>query len=200
MDGFTAGTVVLIILAILVIVILAKGIRIIQQSEVMIIERLGRYHKTLHSGINVIIPIIDQPRSILWRYAQEIPGAGVVVRHVSKDRIDLRETVYDFPKQNVITRDNIVTEINALIYFQIMDPVRSVYEISNLPQAIEKLTQTSLRNVIGDLDLDQTLTSRDTINSRLREILDEATNKWGVKVNRVELQDINPPRDIRDAM
>ena len=173
MDGFTAGTVVLIILAILVIVILAKGIRIIQQSEVMIIERLGRYHKTLHSGINVIIPIIDQPRSILWRYAQEIPGAGVVVRHVSKDRIDLRETVYDFPKQNVITRDNIVTEINALIYFQIMDPVRSVYEISNLPQAIEKLTQTSLRNVIGDLDLDQTLTSRDTINSRLREILDE---------------------------
>ena len=129
----------LIILAILVIVILAKGIRIIQQSEVMIIERLGRYHKTLHSGINVIIPIIDQPRSILWRYAQEIPGAGVVVRHVSKDRIDLRETVYDFPKQNVITRDNIVTEINALIYFQIMDPVRSVYEISNLPQAIEKL-------------------------------------------------------------
>ena len=185
MDGFTAGTVVLIILIILVVAILAKGIRIIQQSEVMIIERLGRYHKTLHSGINIIIPIIDQPRSILWRYAQEIPGAGVVVRH---------------PKQNVITRDNIVTEINALIYFQIMDPVRSVYEISNLPQAIEKLTQTSLRNVIGDLDLDQTLTSRDTINSRLREILDEATNKWGVKVNRVELQDINPPRDIRDAM
>ena len=200
MDGFTAGTVVLIILAILVIVILAKGIRIIQQSEVMIIERLGRYHKTLHSGINVIIPIIDQPRSILWRYAQEIPGAGVVVRHVSKDRIDLRETVYDFPKQNVITRDNIVTEINALIYFQIMDPVRSVYEISNLPQAIEKLTQTSLRNVIGDLDLDQTLTSRDTINSRLREILDEATNKWGVKVNRVELQDITPPESVRVAM
>ena len=190
----------LVILAILVVAILAKGIRIIQQSEVMIIERLGRYHKTLHSGINIIIPIIDQPRSILWRYTQEIPGAGVVVRHVSKERIDLRETVYDFPKQNVITRDNIVTEINALIYFQIMDPVRSVYEISNLPQAIEKLTQTSLRNVIGDLDLDQTLTSRDTINSRLREILDEATNKWGVKVNRVELQDINPPRDIRDAM
>lgn len=200
METITAGTVVLVILAILVVAILAKGIRIIQQSEVMIIERLGRYHKTLHSGINIIIPIIDQPRSILWRYTQEIPGAGVVVRHVSKERIDLRETVYDFPKQNVITRDNIVTEINALIYFQIMDPVRSVYEISNLPQAIEKLTQTSLRNVIGDLDLDQTLTSRDTINSRLREILDEATNKWGVKVNRVELQDINPPRDIRDAM
>lgn len=200
MDGITAGTIVLIILVILVVAILAKGIRIIQQSEVMIIERLGRYHKTLHSGINIIIPIIDQPRSILWRYAQEIPGGGVVVRHLTKERIDLRETVYDFPKQNVITRDNVVTEINALLYFQVMDPVRSVYEISNLPQAIEKLTQTSLRNVIGEMDLDQTLTSRDTINSRLREILDEATNKWGVKVNRVELQDITPPRDIRDAM
>lgn len=200
MEGITAGTIVLLILVILVVAILAKGIRIIQQSEVMIIERLGRYHKTLHSGINIIIPIIDQPRSILWRYAQEIPGAGVVVRHLSKERIDLRETVYDFPKQNVITRDNVVTEINALLYFQVMDPVRSVYEISNLPQAIEKLTQTSLRNVIGEMDLDQTLTSRDTINSRLREILDEATNKWGVKVNRVELQDITPPRDIRDAM
>ncbi|MDD4820420.1 MAG: SPFH/Band 7/PHB domain protein, partial [Flavobacteriales bacterium] len=200
MEGFTVGTIVLVALAIFAIVILAKGIRIVQQSEVMIIERLGRYHKTLHSGINVIIPIIDQPRSILWRFSQEIPNGGFIVRHIAKERIDLRETVYDFPKQNVITRDNIVTEINALIYFQVMDPVRSVYEISNLPQAIEKLTQTSLRNVIGDLDLDQTLTSRDTINSRLREILDEATNKWGVKVNRVELQDINPPRDIRDAM
>ncbi|MDG1146483.1 MAG: paraslipin, partial [Flavobacteriales bacterium] len=116
------------------------------------------------------------------------------------DRIDLREAVYDFPKQNVITRDNIVTEINALIYFQIMDPVRAVYEIANLPQAIEKLTQTSLRNVIGEMDLDDTLSSRDTINSKLQEILDDATNKWGVKVNRVELQDINPPLDIRAAM
>lgn len=193
------ATLVLVALVLFAIFILAKGIRIVQQSEVMIIERLGKYHKTLNSGINVIIPIVDKPRNILWRYTIETAN-GVIVKHVSKERIDLRETVYDFPKQNVITRDNIVTEINALIYFQIMDPVRSVYEISNLPQAIEKLTQTSLRNVIGDLDLDQTLTSRDTINSRLREILDEATNKWGVKVNRVELQDINPPRDIRDAM
>jgi regulator of protease activity HflC (stomatin/prohibitin superfamily) len=126
---------------------------------------------------------------------------GNTLIHYSKeDRIDLREAVYDFPKQNVITRDNIVTEINALIYFQIMDPVRAVYEIANLPQAIEKLTQTSLRNVIGEMDLDDTLSSRDTINSKLQEILDDATNKWGVKVNRVELQDINPPLDIRAAM
>jgi regulator of protease activity HflC (stomatin/prohibitin superfamily) len=125
---------------------------------------------------------------------------NTIVRYVKENRIDLREAVYDFPKQNVITRDNIVTEINALIYFQIMDPIRAVYEIANLPQAIEKLTQTSLRNVIGEMDLDDTLSSRDTINTKLQEILDDATNKWGVKVNRVELQDINPPMDIREAM
>lgn len=188
------------LLAIFVVVLLIKGIRIVQQSETMIIERLGKYHSTLPSGINIIIPIVDRPREIMWRMTVEAPDGRVMARHIQKSRIDLRETVYDFPKQNVITRDNIVTEINALIYFQIMDPVRAVYEISNLPQAIEKLTQTSLRNVIGELDLDQTLTSRDVINNKLREILDDATNKWGVKVNRVELQDINPPRDIRDAM
>ena len=112
----------------------------------------------------------------------------------------MRETVYDFPRQSVITKDNVVTEINAILYFQIVDPMRAMYEIQNLPDAIEKLTQTSLRNIIGEMDLDETLTSRDTINNKLRIILDEATNKWGVKVNRVELQDINPPRDIRDAM
>ena len=114
--------------------------------------------------------------------------------------MDLRETVFDFPKQGVITKDNVVTEINALIYFQIIDPVKAVYEINNLPNAIEKLTQTTLRNVIGELELDECLTSRDTINMKLRSILDEATNKWGVKVNRVELQDINPPVDIKEAM
>ena len=114
--------------------------------------------------------------------------------------IDLREQVYDFPSQQVITKDNVTTEINALLYFQIVDPKKSVYEIDNLPNAIEKLTQTSLRNVIGELELDETLTSRDTINSRLQSILDEATNKWGVKVNRVELQDITPPESVREAM
>jgi len=108
--------------------------------------------------------------------------------------------VYDFPKQNVITKDNVVTEINAILYFQVIDPVKAVYEISNLPDAIEKLTQTTLRNVCGDMNLDETLTSRDTINSKLRSVLDDASHKWGVKVNRVELQDINPPHDIRDAM
>ena len=117
-----------------------------------------------------------------------------------ENRIDLRETVYDFPRQNVITKDNVSININALLYFQVTDPYKAVYEISNLPEAIEKLTQTSLRNIIGELTLDYTLTSRDIINAKLRDILDEATDKWGVKVNRVELQEILPPEEIRTAM
>lgn len=187
------------VLVLLVIFVISKGLLIVQQSETVIIERLGKYYKTLSSGINLIVPFIDKARPMTARLT--MPGAkGMTVRFVSVSRIDLRETVYDFPRQSVITRDNVVTEINAILYFQVVDPVRAVYEISNLPQAIEMLTQTSLRNVIGEMDLDETLTSRDTINNKLRDILDEATNKWGVKVNRVELQDINPPRDIRDAM
>tara|TARA_B100000497_G_C7693193_1_gene422192 strand:- start:2112 stop:3098 length:987 start_codon:yes stop_codon:yes gene_type:complete len=192
--------IILSFLSIFVIFLLAKGIRIVKQSEAMIIERLGKYHKTLESGINIIIPIIDQPRQISWRYSETGFNGDVISVFKMRDRIDLRENVYDFPKQNVITRDNVVTEINALIYFQIMDPIKSVYEIGNLPSAIEKLTQTTLRNVVGELDLDQSLSSRDTINTKLRTILDDATNKWGVKVNRVELQDINPPQEIREAM
>ncbi|MEY4478652.1 MAG: hypothetical protein RL276_957 [Bacteroidota bacterium] len=188
------------VLALLVAVLLAKGIRIVKQSEAMIVERLGKYHRTLESGINVIIPVIDRPRQINWRYTETGFNGEIISIFKLQDRIDLRENVYDFPKQNVITRDNVVTEINALIYFQIVDPLKSVYEIGNLPNAIEKLTQTTLRNVVGEMDLDECLSSRDTINAKLRAILDDATNKWGVKVNRVELQDINPPLAIRDAM
>jgi regulator of protease activity HflC (stomatin/prohibitin superfamily) len=191
---------VLIAIAILAILFTSAGIRIVQQSETVIIERLGKYHKTLQAGINIIIPIVDRPRTIIWRFNKEgYDGRAYAVKR-AVNKIDLRETVYDFPKQNVITKDNVVTEINAILYFQVMDPVKSVYEISNLPDAIEKLTQTTLRNVIGDMNLDETLTSRDTINSKLRNVLDDASHKWGVKVNRVELQDINPPHDIRDAM
>lgn len=187
-------------LSLLVAVLLAKGIRIVKQSEAMIVERLGKYHRTLESGINVIIPVIDRPRQINWRYTETGFNGEIISIFKLQDRIDLRENVYDFPKQNVITKDNVVTEINALIYFQIMDPLKAVYEIGNLPNAIEKLTQTTLRNVVGEMDLDECLSSRDTINAKLRAILDDATNKWGVKVNRVELQDINPPLAIRDAM
>ncbi|MDH6344290.1 regulator of protease activity HflC (stomatin/prohibitin superfamily) [Parabacteroides sp. PFB2-12] len=193
-------TVILALIALFIIVFAAMGFKIIQQSETMVIERLGKYSRTLSSGINIIWPIIDKPRDIMWRYLREGVNGNTVVRKVNVTKIDLRETVYDFPRQNVITKDNVVTEINAILYFQITDPVKAVYEIANLPDAIEKLTQTTLRNVIGEMDLDQTLTSRDTINSKLRAVLDDATHKWGVKVNRVELQDINPPHDIRDAM
>lgn len=188
------------VLALLVVAFGAVGLKIVQQSEVVIIERLGKYSRTLSSGINIIWPFIDRPRSIMWRYVTEGLDGRKMVYFKELNRIDLRETVYDFPKQNVITKDNVVVQINAVLYFQIMDSVKAVYEISNLPDAIEKLTQTTLRNVIGELELDESLSSRDTINTKLRSILDDATNKWGVKVNRVELQDINPPADIQAAM
>jgi regulator of protease activity HflC (stomatin/prohibitin superfamily) len=196
----SAGTIILGLFALFVVFLIAKGVRIIQQSEAMVIERFGKYRATLTAGFNIIIPVFDKPREIISRLTRDLPDGNKYVQFIKKERLDLRETVFDFPKQNVITKDNVMTEINALLYFQIMDPVKAMYEIENLPMAIEKLTQTTLRNVIGELDLDECLTSRDTINGKLRTILDEASHKWGVKVNRVELQDINPPRDIREAM
>lgn len=187
-------------IAFIVIIFAFNGLKIIRQGETKVIERLGRYHSTLQSGINIIWPIIDRPRKVYTRYVvSNYRGESVTVIRMS-DVIDLREQVYDFPEQSVITKDNVTTRINALLYFQVTDPFKSVYEIENLPNAIEKLTQTTLRNIIGELELDETLTSRDTINSRLREVLDDATNKWGVKVNRVELQDITPPESVRNAM
>lgn len=196
----TSTLITLSVLAVFVVFLLAKGIRIVKQSEAIIIERLGKYHRTLESGFNLIIPVFDRPRPISWRYSETGFNGEPIAIFKMRDSIDLRENAYDFPKQNVITLDNVVTEINALIYFQIMDPLKAIYEIGNLPNAIEKLTQTTLRNVVGEMSLDECLSSRDTINTKLRSILDDATNKWGVKVNRVELQDINPPREIRDAM
>ena len=192
--------IILGIIAAMTIIYVLSGFKIIQQSETRVIERLGKYNRTLSSGINIIWPILDKTRKIMIRYvAIDRTGRNVVVMKES-DVIDLREQVYDFPEQNVITKDNVTTRINALLYFQITDPVKAVYEIENLPNAIEKLTQTTLRNVIGELELDETLTSRDTINSKLRAVLDDATNKWGVKVNRVELQDITPPESVKKAM
>lgn len=182
---------VLVVLLLLALLIIKKTLVIIPQSETRIIERLGKYHATLSPGINFIIPFIDQPKSMIAMHRG---------RYVSTTDIDLREQVYDFDKQNVITKDNVQTQINALLYFQIVDPFKAVYEINNLPNAIEKLTQTTLRNIIGELELDQTLTSRDTINTKLRAVLDDATNKWGIKVNRVELQDITPPESVLQAM
>lgn len=183
---------VVLVLIILVVLYILSGIKIVSQSETMIVERLGKYNRTLTAGINVIFPVIERAKDTIIRRQ-----SGSIARTT---RIDMREQVYDFDKQSVITKDNVMTEINALLYFQIVDPMKAVYEIQNLPVAIEKLTQTTLRNVVGEMELDETLTSRDTINSKLRNVLDDATNKWGVKVNRVELQDITPPESIRRTM
>src|SRR5574344_1908343 len=181
----------LIVLVICVLVLAKMSIVIIPQSETKIIERLGKYYATLKPGVNIISPFVDRAKDIV---------AMVRGRYVYTNNIDLREQVYDFPSQNVITKDNVQTEINALLYFQIVDPFKAVYEINNLPNAIEKLTQTTLRNIIGELEPEETLTSRDTINTKLRSVLDDATNKWGIKVNRVELQDITPPESVLQAM
>lgn len=178
-------------LLVLAVSIIAKGTRIVQQSQCIVLERLGRYSRTLHGGFNVIIPFIDSPRSMYW-----VSNGAIYLN----ERLDLRETVLDVPEQAVITRDNVSISIDALMYIQVIDPVKAVYEIANLPLAVAQLAQTSLRNVIGEMDLDETLASRDTINAKLKAILDEATDKWGTKVNRVELKNISPPKEIQSAM
>ncbi len=158
-------------------VMTGMSFRIIRPYEKGLVERLGKYQRTLDSGLNVILPFFD-----------------TVIK------VDMREVVLDVPSQMVITKDNVGVEVDAVIYAQVTDPVRSRYEIANYIYAATKLAQTNLRNIIGDMELDQSLTSRDAINTQLREVLDTATDKWGVRVNRVELQRIDPPQDITDAM
>lgn len=189
------------VLAVIVLVLLLQGFYLIRQSEAMVFERFGRFHMVLGPGPHFVMPFVDRPHEAFWTFIV-FDETTKKYKRIAKivHRIDLRESVYDFPKQNVITKDNVTMEINALLYYQITDPKAAIYEVSNLPEAIEKLTQTTLRNVIGSMDLDESLVSRDQINEKLRIILDEATDKWGVKVNRVELQEVNPPHDIRQAM
>ncbi|MDP3487927.1 MAG: SPFH domain-containing protein, partial [Bacillota bacterium] len=178
MPDINVAAILLYVVAMLVFIVALSSIRVIRQSTVGVVERLGSYNRTLPNGLHFAIPFIDRVLPL----------------------IDIREHVMDYPPQPVITKDNVTMQIDTVIYYQITDPVRSTYEISNLRGAIEKLTQTTIRNVIGELALDETLTSRERINAQLRLILDEATDKWGVKVNRVELKSIDPPRDIKDAM
>lgn len=185
---------------IFLIVFIVSSVLLVKQAEAVVIERFGCYSRILGPGLHLIIPFMERSRRVFWTYVRCSSDNKYYRFSVSLDRIDLREAVYDFPKQNVITKDNVTMEINALLYYQITDPKAAVYELANLPEAIEKLTQTTLRNVIGSLDLDESLVSRDQINEKLRIILDEATDKWGVKVNRVELQEVNPPTDIKIAM
>ncbi|GAG24794.1 unnamed protein product, partial [marine sediment metagenome] len=195
---FNTFLIVFVVLVVFLLITLAQATYLVRQSEVIMVERFGKFNVILKSGLHFIIPFIDRTRKVLWTFVKEDPRGRVMYRYSEfVERIDLREAVYDFPKQNVITKDNVTMEINALLYYQITDPKRAIYEVANLPQAIEKLTQTTLRNIIGSMDLDETLSSRDQVNEKLRIILDEATDKWGVKVNRVELQEVNPPGDIR---
>ena len=191
----------LLLLIILVAVLFAiKGCIIVEQQEVVIIQRLGKYKETLSAGLNFIVPFIDAPKIVSKKVTESYRNGATSSYMQSTTRIDLRETVCDFPRQSVITKDNVSISINAVLYFQIFNPEKSVYGVENLYEAIEKLTQTTLRQLIGKLDLQETLTSRDKINSELSEILDNASDKWGVKVNRIELQDITPPADIQAAM
>lgn len=181
----------LVVVILVVIFIIAKGIIIVQQSQEVIVEQLGTYHKTLTPGLSILIPIFQTPRDAYW----VTNGAF----HLTS-RIDKRETVLDVPEQNVITKDNVSILIDAIMYVQIVDSKRALYEVANLPMAVMQLAQTSLRSLIGEMELDATLSSRDHINVKLKTILDEATDKWGLKVNRVELRNIQPPREIQEAM
>jgi len=166
-----------ILFAFIVFVIVLRGIQIIRPYQKGLVERLGRYQRTLDSGLNIVVPVIEK-----------------VIK------VDMREQVVDVPPQSVITKDNVVVEVDAVIYYEITDPVKVTYNVANFYMAATKLAQTNLRNLIGDLALDESLTSRETINTKLRQILDDATDKWGTRVSRVELQRIEPPSDVTEAM
>jgi regulator of protease activity HflC (stomatin/prohibitin superfamily) len=176
--GSTVVLIVVFLLAVFVLVTLAKSVRIVPQARAGIVERLGRYNRTLDPGLTVVVPFVDRVLPL----------------------IDLREQVVSFPPQPVITQDNLVVSIDTVIYYQVTDPKAATYEIANYIQGIEQLTVTTLRNVIGGMDLERTLTSREEINNALRGVLDEATGKWGIRVNRVELKAIDPPPSIQDSM
>lgn len=168
---------------------------IVRNAQTIILERLGKYHRTLAPGINFKLPFFDAPRKVFWSY-----DTNEGRKYLSDNRIDLREKVYNFPRQFVITQDNVAMEITALVYYQIIDAKKAVYGVEDLPLAIESITQTTLRNIIGTMHLDETLVSRDKINSDLCKVLDVAANKWGVHITRVELQEVTPPKDICDSM
>lgn len=181
-------------------VILAKSIRIIGQAEVMVVERLGRFNRLARSGLNILIPFVERPRTIDVRYFEsDVTGLKKMIAS-STARIDLREQVLNFPSQPVITKDNVTIDIDAVMYYRVADPQKATYAVQNLPYALETLTRTTLRNIVGDIELDQTLASRDMINRKMREVIEEASIGWGVDVTRVELQSIEPPRDIQQSM
>src|ERR687886_1662795 len=179
----------LFFVAIFLLVIVAKTVKIVPQATVMIIERFGRFSRLAESGLNIIVPFLDKPRGVYWTNVR--PGLT---------SIDLREQFIDLPPQPVITRDNVTIHVDSVVYWQITDATKAVYEVADLVGGLVQLTITGMRAVMGDMDLDHTLSQRDQINAKLRIILDEATDKWGVKVTRVDVKNINPPEDVRVTM
>ena len=175
-------------LAAAMLAVAAKTIRVVPHATVMIVERLGRFHKLADSGLHLLVPFIDKPRGVFWQ------GIAPALS------IDLREQFLDMPLQSAITKDNVQIVVDAVVYWQITDPLKSVYEVVDLIGGIAQLTVTGMRSVMGDMDLDQCLSSREETNGKLRLILDEATDKWGVKVMRVDVKNINPPEDVRATM
>ena len=189
MELFGLGAVFLIFLGIALLTVAWKTIKIVPQSSVLLIERLGRFHRVAASGLNIIVPFFESPRGVYWTNVR--PGVT---------SIDLREQYIDLPPQPVITRDNVTINVDSVVYWMITDPIKAVYEINDLVGSLVQLTITGMRSVMGEMDLDHTLSNRDAINSKLRLILDEATDKWGVKVTRVDVKNINPPEDVRITM
>jgi regulator of protease activity HflC (stomatin/prohibitin superfamily) len=183
------GLIFLMFVGIALLTIAWKAIKIVPQSSVLLIERLGKFNRVASSGLNVLYPFFDSPRAVYWSNVR--PGIS---------SIDLREQYIDMPPQPVITRDNVTINVDSVVYWQITDPIKAVYEVADLVGAIVQLTITGMRSVMGDMDLDHTLSNRDQINGKLRMILDEATDKWGVKVTRVDVKNINPPEDVRITM
>jgi regulator of protease activity HflC (stomatin/prohibitin superfamily) len=179
----------LLFLAVALLIVGLKTVKIVPQATVMLVERLGRFSRVAESGLNVFVPFFDRPRGVYWSNAR--PGLT---------SIDLREQFIDLPPQPVITRDNVTIHVDSVVYWQITDPIKAVYEVNDLIGGIIQLTITGMRAVMGEMDLDHTLSSRDQINAKLRIILDEATDKWGVKVTRVDVKNINPPDDVRITM
>lgn len=200
MDSFlTPGLILSLIVVAIGIVIIVKGLVIVRQSEVMVIERLGSFNRLLESGINIIIPFIEQPRAIsMIRYRKQ--GEEYYPIATDETRIDRRETVMDFPGQPVVTTDNVTVTINGALYYQIIDPKRAVYEVANMSQAVEVLAKTTLRSVVGKMELDKLFESRAEVNNAIQSAMEEPASKWGVKISRVEVQDIAMPEEVEGAM
>ena len=194
------GLVVLLVVLALALSLVVASIKIVGQAEVMVVERLGRFHRLAPSGLNILIPFLERPRAIDVRYLEADVTGGKKMIARTTTRIDLREQVLNFPSQPVITKDNVTIDIDAVLYYRVAEPQKATYAVQNLPYALETLTRTTLRNIVGEMELDQTLASRDMINRRMREVIEEAAISWGVDVTRVELQSIDPPRDIQQSM